>query len=60
MALSPAPDTKRYVMKKFSLPKSPQQLRIMALLAILLAACSLILWHALNQYRTTEQEKYTS
>jgi|GEM_PF-407689 len=59
MALSPAPDTKRYVMKKFSLPKSPQQLRIMALLAILLAACSLILWHALNQYRTTEQEKYT-
>jgi len=42
-----------------SLTKSPQQLRIFSLLVILLLACSLILWHAFNQYRTTEQEKTT-
>jgi hypothetical protein len=44
---------------KLCLPKSPQHMRILALLAILLFACGLILWHALNQYHTTEQEKYT-
>ena len=44
---------------KLCLPKSPQQLRILALLGILLLACSLILWHAIDQYRTTEQEKQT-
>ena len=44
---------------KLTLPKTAQHLRITALLAILLMACGLILWHALNQYRTTEEEKYT-
>jgi PAS domain S-box-containing protein len=44
---------------KLSLPTSPQQFRLLALLGILLAACTLLLWHAYNQYRTTEQEKFT-
>lgn len=44
---------------KLNLFKSPQQSRLLALLGILLLACGLILWHALDQYRTTEQEKRT-
>jgi PAS domain S-box-containing protein len=44
---------------KLCLPKSPQQRRILALLGILLMACSLILWHTYHQYRSTEQEKQT-
>ncbi|MEJ2452132.1 MAG: hypothetical protein P8047_15965, partial [Gammaproteobacteria bacterium] len=43
---------------RLSRPKSPQQSRLLALLAILLLACGLILWHAFDQFRTTEQEKH--
>jgi len=44
---------------KLCLPKSPQQLRILSLLGILLVACGMILWHAVNQYEASEQEKQT-
>lgn len=42
---------------KFRLPKSPQSIRVTALIAILLSACGLILWHAINQYKAIEQEQ---
>jgi len=45
-------------MNRKNQPRSPQHLRTLSLLAFLLVACSLILWHAWNQYQTTEQEKY--
>jgi PAS domain S-box-containing protein len=44
---------------KLSLTQSPQHLRLMALLGILLLACGLILWHTLDQYHTTQREKHT-
>ncbi len=37
--------------------KSPQSVRIMALLAILLLASGLILWHAINQHNASEAER---
>lgn len=42
---------------KLRLPISPQSIRVTALIAILLLACALILWHAVNQYRAGEQEQ---
>ncbi len=42
---------------KLRLPDSPQSIRVTALIAILLVACGLILWHASNQYSATEEEQ---
>jgi len=41
----------------FRLTNSAQSVRMIALLAILLFACGLILWHAFDQQSTVEQER---
>jgi len=42
---------------KWRFLRTPQNIRVSALIAILLFACGLILWLAINQYRSTEEEK---